>query len=286
MRWTNYHSHTNFSDGSHPPEFYADAAVEAGMAAYGFSCHAPVTFPTDWTMQASELGHYLSEIERIKAKYQGQIPIFKSLEIDFLPGSPMCWLTTRKSWGLDYCIASIHFVDAFPDGTPWNIDTSLVLFQRGLDEIFGGNIRKATERFYELSLIMIEDMRPDIIGHLDKIKMFCMAGLNQNQQWYRDLVTHLLDTMKKHGTIMEINTRGYYKGKIDEMYPSQWIMREGYTRGIPVTICSDCHHPSELILGYEQAALQLAEVGYRTLSVLENGKWVQKNFTPQTGIII
>ena len=286
MPWTNYHSHTNFSDGSHLPEFYAAAAAQAGMPAYGFSCHAPVAFPHDWTIRPDQLRNYLAEIDRIKLEFRGQIEILKSLEIDFLPGSPMCWASTRKPWELDYIIGSVHFVDTFADGTPWNIDTSQSLFDRGLNEIFGGDIRRAAERFFELSCIMVGDMRPDIIGHLDKIKMFCMAGIDQSQPWYRQQIGQLLSVMKQHGTIMEINTRGYYKGKIDEMYPSQWVMREAFLRGIPVTICSDCHHPSELTLGYEAAAQQLAAAGYRTVSVLENGAWVQKDFAPQTGIAI
>lgn len=285
MSWTNYHSHTNFSDGSHLPEFYAAAAVEAGMSGYGFSCHAPVAFPTEWTIRPDKLRSYLAEIDRIKLKYRGQMEIYKSLEIDFLPGSPMCWESTRKPLGLDYFIASVHFVDTFADGTPWNIDTSQGLFDRGLNEIFFGNVRKAAERFFELSCIMVGDMRPDIIGHLDKIKMFCMSSIDQDLLWYRQQICLLLDIMKQHGTIMEVNTRGFYKGKIDEMYPSQWVMREAFMRGIPATICSDCHHPSELVLGYEKAAQQLNEAGYRTLTVLDSGKWVQKEFNPQTGII-
>lgn len=284
MSWTNYHSHTNFSDGSHAPELYAEAAAEAGMTAYGFSGHAPVTFATDWTIRPENLAAYFAEIDRIKEKYRAKLTVHKSLEIDFLPGSPMCWLSTRKAWELDYCIASIHFVDTFADGTPWNIDTSLSLFERGLTDIFGGDIRKAVERFYQLSEMMIGDMRPEIIGHLDKIKMFCASSLDQSQPWYQQLVGRLLDVMQKHGTIMEVNTRGYYKGTTDEMYPSQWIMSEAFKRGIPATICSDCHHPSEVILGYEEAAAQLAEVGYTTLSVLENGVWTQKGFTALNGI--
>jgi len=285
-RWTNYHSHTKYSDGSHLPEHYVVSAIEKGMYAYGFSGHAPVPFKTDWTIKPDVLAEYFSQIAFLKEKYANEIRVHKSLEVDFIPGNPMCWDSTLKTLDLDYTIGSVHFVSQFPDGTPWNIDYTQEYFDAGLQRIFGGDIRAAVEKFYELSVIMIEEMHLDIIGHLDKMKMFCHGMFDENEQWYRDSVFKLLDAVHRAGTIVEINTRGVYKGSMDEFYPSSWILKEVRSRNIPVTICSDSHHPSELISGFDRAASLLEQLGFATLSVLTANGWEQKPFTSNDGILV
>lgn len=283
-RWTNYHSHTIYSDGSHSPEHYIASAIEKGMFAYGFSGHAPVPFTTDWTIKPEILADYFQQIDRLKAKYAGEIRVHKSLEVDFIPGNPMCWDSTLKTFELDYVIGSIHFVGQFGDGSAWNIDYNQEFFDKGLHEIFGGDVKQAVKKFFELSNYMVEEMRPDIIGHLDKMKMFCASSLDENETWYRDCVFSLLSLLQESGTIIEINTRGVYKGSMHEFYPSNWILAEIQRMGLPVTISSDSHHPSELINGFDSAAELLSQLGFKTLSVLTENGWEQKPFTLENGI--
>jgi histidinol-phosphatase (PHP family) len=286
MSWCNYHSHTLFSDGSDEPEAYVHEAVKLGLSGYGFSCHAPVPFDTKWTIKPEKLGEYLSEIERLKLKYAGQINLFKSLEIDFIPGNPICWDNTRSGWNLDYIIASVHFVSQFPGGKPWNIDYTQEHFDEGLASIFRGDIRAATEEFYRLTISMVEDMKPDIVGHLDKFKIFAFPYFSENEQWYKAAVVKTLQSIRAAGSILEINTRGLYKRKPESLYPSAWILRLAFQMDLPVTICSDCHSPSEILLGYSYAAQVAWDAGYRKLSIFSNGEWQELPFTPASGVFI
>jgi histidinol-phosphatase (PHP family) len=61
MTWNNYHSHTNFCDGTDTPETYVKAAIAQGMKVYGFSSHAPIPFyECKWAMNLENLEEYIS----------------------------------------------------------------------------------------------------------------------------------------------------------------------------------------------------------------------------------
>ena len=275
MILTNYHSHTRYSDGSSEPVDYIEKAIENNLVAYGFSCHAPTTFPCTWTIAPEKLNAYLQEIDSLKKQYEGTIEIYKSLEIDYFPGNPLAQPDNYKNLQLDYTIGSVHFVDNLKSGEAWNIDTSKRIFDDGMVEIFGGDGRKAVTKFYELTLEMLDVMKPDIIGHLDKIKMFNTGNkfFNEKELWYCDLVETVLQKIAATGTIVEVNTRGLYRGKTNDHYPSDSVMKRCLDMQIPVMINTDCHKPEEVALGIEDARQVLANIGFKTLRVLLNNRW-------------
>ena len=73
MLWTNYHSHSYYSDGEGHPKEYVLTAIEKGMYAYGFSCHSPVPFKSEWNMNYENLHSYLSDIKQLKIEYDDYI---------------------------------------------------------------------------------------------------------------------------------------------------------------------------------------------------------------------
>lgn len=275
MTLTNYHSHTHYSDGSSAPEEYIISAIQHGMKAYGFSCHAPVDFPCQWTIAQEQLSSYFEEIERLRAKYQHQIEIYKSLEIDYFPGNPLAQPENYKKLNLDYIIGSVHFVDNLKNGEAWNIDTSKRIFDNGMLEIFGGDGKKAVTKFYQLTMEMLDVMNPDIIGHLDKIKMFNTGNkyFSENESWYNDLLEPVLYKIAQLGTIVEVNTRGLYRGKTKDHYPSDYILSRCLAMNIPVTVNTDCHKPDEVAKGLPLAHELLKNIGFKTVKVLLKHEW-------------
>ena len=275
MFWTNYHSHTHYCDGSTHPENYVLSAIESGMVAYGFSAHAPVSFPTDWCVADDEFDAYIKEIQLLKGKYKDKIEIYQGLEIDYIPGVAGRRMHLVNKLELDFFIGSVHFVDSFEDGVHWNIDHSREYFEKGLFEIFGGNFKTASEKFYEISKQMIVNDKPNIIGHLDKIKMYNSGGryFNEDEKWYRDQVEAVLKSIKASRAIVEINTRGYYRYNQEELYPSWWIIKRLAEEKIPVMLNSDSHSPDELTAGFAYAANILKDAGIRELWALVGNKW-------------
>ncbi|MBN1950808.1 MAG: histidinol-phosphatase [Bacteroidales bacterium] len=276
-RWANYHSHTHFCDGTGPPEAYIREAIAQKFPAYGFSSHAPLPFETDWNVKAERLPEYIAEITRLKKKYARDIQVYMGLEIDYLPDGS----DTRDYAGLDYRIASIHFVDRFKDGTPWNIDTSAELFSKGLLEIFENDMRQAALRFWDLTRQMIEALSPDVIGHLDKIKMFNknQAYFSEQETWYTGAVENTLDLIAEKQCRVEINTRGYYRYGQPDLYPGEWIIRRLAERNIPVVLNSDAHKPEEISQGMSYAAEIMQKCGIREVYALYDNSWKPFEYT-------
>ncbi len=281
ISWVNYHSHTYYCDGVSAPEDYVKEAIRLKLPAYGYSSHAPVPFPSDWNMPDNKLADYLSDIRKIKEQYQSQLQVYLALEIDYIPGIAGRSNYIMKGVDLDYFIGSIHYINQFPSGEYWNIDTTLELFEKGLKEIFSNDFRKAATRFWEVTRQMIEEDRPNIIGHLDKIKMFSANAnyFNEDESWYRDQVDLTLKDIKKYGCIVEVNTRGYYRYGQPELYPGKRIIKRLVEYNIPIMISSDAHTPEEIIKGFPDTTILLKKLGVNKLAALYNNKWNEYPFT-------
>ena len=280
--WTNFHMHSKYCDGKGELNDYVQQAIEWKMLSIGFSSHAPVSFPCSWCMKPERLGSYLEELDAIKTTIPG-IQIYKGLEIDYIPGVISANQFREK---LDYTIGSIHFVDTFPDGRPWEIDGSHTTFLEGLEKIFHGDSQAAFVRYFELTRQMIDEAPPNIIGHLDKMKIQNIENkfFHEEDGWYQEQLDLTIDKISEKGLIVEVNSRGLYQGKSATPYPSPWILKKLLKRNVPVTLSSDAHHPSDLNNRFPEIAKQLLDTGYKTISILYDGSWKPFSFNTH-GII-
>ncbi|MDX2286596.1 MAG: histidinol-phosphatase [Bacteroidia bacterium] len=270
MLRANYHSHSSFCDGQEAPEAYVQAAIAAGFRAWGCSSHGPVPFASAWNMPADRLPAYLAEIRRLQQAYAPQIQVYAGLEADYIPGqaSP----AALRAQGLDYVIGSVHYVDRDPEGRPWEVDGSHERFLEGLQSIFGGDAQAAVERYFALTRLMVLEDAPDIVGHLDKIKI--QGGLFSGREpWYREAVRQVLLAIREQGVAVEVNTRGLYTGKSAELYPAPWILREMLELRIPIVLSSDAHHPAQAGAAFEDALSMLHSIGYASVQILHDGFW-------------
>lgn len=275
MSWTNYHHHCKYCDGVGELEHHVLEALQQNISSLGFTSHCPVPFDTAWSMKEQDLPAYLEDLDAVKSKYSDQIEIYKGLEIDFFekwPGQIKYW--TEKA-NLDFSVGSVHFVREFADGKPWEIDGTLEIFQKGLREIFGGNINKAVSKYLDLTCQMLETDTPTILGHLDKIKMHNskLPFFDEGDQWYSRKLSETLEVAKKSGVIVEVNTRGIYKKRTSDPYPGRIGLKIIKELGIPICLNSDAHHPSEITREFSKTAELLLELGFRELMVMNQGKW-------------
>jgi histidinol-phosphatase (PHP family) len=142
-----------------------------------------------------------------------------------------------------------------------------------MNRIFDGNVRKAVTSFFMQTREMIKSQQPDIIGHLDKVIMNTADFFDENESWYQEEIDKTLDVIKQFEVIVEANTRGLYKGKWNDCFPSKAILKKCFALDIPVTISSDAHHSNELLLAYDKARTLLKSIGYKYLQGRKNGKW-------------
>lgn len=270
--WPNYHFHTTYCDGKNTIAECVNEMNNQRLRSGGLSSHAPLppSIARPWAMRRDALDGYVAEIQTQRARFP-EIELYIGLEVDFVDD-----LVGPKDFHdlVDYTIGSVHIAGQLED-TPWEVDMSTALFQRGVAELFSGDCRAAVEHYYRQTRCMVENSPPSIVGHLDKIKIHNREGLlfDQQSHWYRDQVMETLALIAEKEVILEVNTRGLYQKKTTDPYPSIWIIREAFARKIPVVISSDAHQTVDLHQCFSETACILREIGYREILALKKGIW-------------
>lgn len=273
MNWTNYHNHSQYDDGKDSIEHHVISAISQNVKSLGFSGHCPVPFENKWCMKRSDLDDYFNDIKMAKEKYADQIQIYKSLEIDYIPGI----ISTSDQWikelKLDYTIGSIHFVGKYENGAPGEVDGTRSKFLEALNNIHQGDVVELVRQYFQLTRQMVKEATPDIVGHLDKIKMQNHGLWDENESWYKEEVMATLEEIRFANSIVEVNTRGIYKKLTKETYPGPWILKQIHQMNIPVQINSDAHVPREITNNFSETLNLLYQIGFRKLKVFNNNEW-------------
>ena len=278
MLLNNYHTHTKFCDGSTDPENYVKKAIEYKMHSLGFSAHAPLPFEAHWSIKKENLPEYCNTIKALKEKYAEQIKIYLSLEMDYIPDMTVSFADYISQYKLDYSLGSIHLVRYKNNNELWFIDGPQEGYIKGLKDIFNDNIQLAVKSFYEQTCEMIKTQKPQLIGHLDKIKMNNKGRFfNEDEQWYKDIVHDTIKYIASTDSIVEINTRGIYKHRTESLFPSDFIIKQCYQYNIPICVNSDTHVPNELINYFDETFEILKHIGYKKIYYFENGNWLPQS---------
>jgi histidinol-phosphatase (PHP family) len=201
--------------------------------------------------------------------------IYLGLEIDYIPGLIGPAAPQFQNLDLDYKIGSVHFVGTFDDGMHWTVDGSPERFARGLAETFSGEAQRLVEGYYGRICAMLENEPPNILGHLDLVKLHNRDNryFSEGEDWYRDAVISTLNAVHRAGVILEVNCGGINKGLTQDFYPSPWVLKHCRDLEIPIILSADAHRPEKLTGGFAAAAKMLLEVGYQKLTALQGGRW-------------
>lgn len=275
MQWFNHHTHSTFCDGSKPPADYVKAALELGFSVLGFSSHAPLPFDNTFALRDEKVEEYRQTIRSMSYEFTGQLEIQLSMEIDFIPGLMEDFSYWKKRANLDYVIGGVHLL--VPPGTRelWFIDGPWrETYDRGLKNYFGGDARKAVRTYFDQMNQMVESQAPEVIAHIDKIKMHNNERFfSVNDNWYLDMLFETLALVKNKGCIVEVNTRGLYKGLCNELFPNLTALKKIRELQLPVTLSSDAHAPEDLSKEFPYALELIKTAGIKELMVYSCGKW-------------
>lgn len=273
-----FHTHSTFCDGKASVEDVCKSAIRNDLSAVGFSSHAPVPISTSWAMPFSELDAYITEIERCKDVFKGQLEVYRALEADFIgDGKSIPFAELRKLGQLDYIIGSVHLVqNPEQKGCLWFLDGPAENYENGIAECFGGNAQMAVEQYYAQIQEMVLTQQPDVIAHMDKVVMNNKKGFfSEADAWYQEALEKTLQVIAACNTIVEVNTRGIYRGKYATWFPNAQVIRRCVELDIPLTVSVDAHHPDELKCGFDDALQAVKEAGGRMISVFEKDQWKQ-----------
>jgi len=246
------HTHTvRCCHASGSPEEYAEQAVRNKLTALGVSCHAP------WMMQQpnrqmamgyEEVSAYVSDILWLRAKFEGRLDVFLSMEMDWYPGADKLIAETRAKYPLDYALGSVHHLPqyAFENASVRNL----------FHHIPESEIWTA---YFEATAAMIDSGLIDAVTHIDLPKLRSRMG---KHDWL-PLAEPTLDALRraKGRVAVEINTSGRDKA-IRTFFPEPEFLAAVHATGSPIILGSDAHGPTQVGRYFDEAIELAKSVGY------------------------
>ncbi len=272
MNLTNYHSHCSFCDGRAPLEEFVKEAISQGFYSYGVSSHAPLPFPTQWTMEWGQMEAYLDEFKNLRSKYADEIELYVGLEIDYLNEESNPSVARFTELPLDYRIGSVHLLyDAA--GEVVDIDCSPAVFKERVDRHFNGDVLGVVRMYFDRLFRMVELGGFDVLGHADKMhyNASCYHPGLLDEPWYEALMKDYFSLVASRGYLVEINTKAY--DSLGTFYPNSryWELMKEYQ--IKILVNSDAHYPERINAGRMEALRLLQAKGFAAVAELHQGSW-------------
>jgi histidinol-phosphatase (PHP family) len=266
------HTHTEFCDGKGDVESFCKTAYARGLAAIGFSAHAPLTkktgLQTDWHLKDEDLDRYIDRVNMARRRWEGKLRVFLGLEIDYIKGLIGPADRDFKALDLDYCIGSVHYVFPPKGGEPFTVDDDAEEFKRNMDRHFPGDGEGMAEAYWDAMEEMLSLGGFDILGHLDVVMKNNRQGeyFDPRGDRYRRRAARIAGLAARSGAVVEVNTGGINRGKSTEPYPSPELLRLLRQEGARMTITADAHEPAQIDGNYGLARRLLREAGYAEIA--------------------
>ena len=200
------------------------------------------------------------EIERLRDQ-NVDLKIRAGIELDNDPTSSAdgrAWV--EKNWDkLDFVLGSVHYLDR-DDQMFDTVPEGAKQFQhRDIDEIYSDYFRRVRE-IAATGLV-------DCLAHVDLVKIH---GHRPNKR-IQDLVEETLEFIRSRNLAIELSTAGWRK-PVNELYPSDEIIRLAAKKGIPFTTASDAHSHVQLGENYDRLTDKMSILGVREVCIYEKHK--------------
>lgn len=284
MILTNYHTHTNFCDGTEEPETMVKEAIACGFSVLGFSGHSIFPFASDWHIPVDKLTSYVAEIRRLQETYKDKIEILCGFEADYLPPISSALQAPYRALGADYLIGSLHYL--VTSTGCFTVDDSAKNVATGIETHFNGDGKKAVQEYFSAQREMIKKGGFDILGHADVVRRRNgeLKFFDEEAQWYKDELHETANVIAQSDLIVEINTGGMARKNTTTPYPSPFFLSLLAKKSVPITINSDVHNSGYLDYAFAEARKEALAAGYREITYLTktDGKLVRKTTSLET----
>jgi histidinol-phosphatase (PHP family) len=248
-----YHVHTaRCGHATGARERYVERAIEAGLTELGFSDHLfmywlpPDRRDPELGMAEWEHDFYIEDVERCRRRYASDIVIRLSTEADYIPGNEAELEAILRRFDWDYVIGGVHFLDG------WGFDDA-----RYLDGFQAWDIDALYARYFEVVGASAETGLFDTIGHADLVKKFGHRPVSDQSETYARLAARFA----RASVCVEVNTAGLRK-PVGEIYPHPDLLRACHAAGVPTTLGSDAHAPTEVAQDLGSGITLMRKVGY------------------------
>ncbi len=263
---TNYHTHCTFCDGKNTAEEMVLSAIEKGFDILGFSSHSMYPFASSWHIPVKNHAAYVATIKELSQKYKDKISILCGFEADFIEGFCAPDKEAYSEFSPDYLIGSVHYVPG--DKGYYEADGNSQKVREAIDKYYGGDVKKAVQRYFQIERQMLKSCSFDIIGHPDLIRkqnsteqLFC-----EEEDWYKQEVMQTVQAIADAKVCVEINTGGMARGYMKTPFPSMFFLEQLNKKNVPITINSDSHSKDTLDYWFEEAVDYAKKAGYKEVS--------------------
>ncbi|AHF10581.1 MULTISPECIES: histidinol-phosphatase HisJ family protein [Dehalobacter] len=217
---------------------FLDEAKKKNLVQIGFADH---------DMYWNDLN--LDLIREVAEEYP-ELQVRIGLEVDYREENEELIRKRISSYPFDYTIGSVHEISG------WFFD-----YPEEEEE----HLRRDPDSLYLEYFALVEKAAASgmfqIIGHFDLIKLFKIRPRTD----VRILAGRTLETIRKQGLAIEVNTNGRYK-PVQEFYPEPKLLELIYQMGIPITLGSDAHEPSTVGRDLEEVVQQLKLFGVKEIT--------------------
>jgi len=228
---------------------WADSARQRGLSDIAFTDHDRYHAGVDF-----------DEIDKLREK-NPDVKIRAGIELDNDPETSAAgrkWV--EKNWDkLDFVLGSVHYLDR-DDQMFDSVPAGAAQFEgRDIDEIYADYFRRVRE-IAATGLI-------DCLAHVDLVKIHGHrpnAGIDS-------IIGETLDFIRSRDLAIELSTAGWRK-PVNELYPSDQIIRLAAGKGISFTTASDAHSHAQLGENYDRLAERMSILGVREVCVYEKHK--------------
>ena len=249
-----------------------DAAVSYGYTTFGVTAHSPATAPKFLYEEevaaglsvgdlAQKFGNYAVTCAELVNEYSDRIEILLGAEVEVVPETIFAQNAAdlRDKYKLDYLVGSVHWVDEMPFDTNRNDFDKAVANRGGLEPF--------VLRYYELVGEMIEQLRPEVIGHIDRPRMFSEGAPELESDSVMNAVYATFEKAKSVGCILDLNVGSLEKG-LATPYPAPWIVQLASEMGVPFCFGDDSHSVAQVGAGIDAGRAYLLDLGIETITKL------------------
>ena len=198
------------------------------------------------------------EIDKLRAA-NSEVKIRAGIEFDNDPqtsAAGRAWV--EKNWDkLDFVLGSVHYLD--------DPDQMFDSVPDGAEQFVGRDINEIYEDYFRRVREIAATGLVDCLSHLDLIKIHGHRPCGD----VGAIVDETLEFIRSRELAMELSTAGWRK-PVDELYPSDEIIRLAIKKGIPFTTASDAHSHAQLAENYDRLAEKLSILGIREVCVYES----------------
>ena len=166
----------------------------------------------------------------------------------------------EKNWNkLDFVLGSVHYLD---DPTQM-FDT----VPDGAEQFVGRDINEIYEDYFRRIREIAATGLVDCLSHLDLIKIHGHRPCG-DIRWILD---ETLDFIRSNNLSIELSTAGWRK-PVNELYPSDAIIKLAIKKGISFTTASDAHSHVQLAENFARLGEKISILGIREVCVYEKHK--------------